>query len=96
MSNGEEVIYPGVQYKLRAGSPMATEGGSFVLHTFMAEKLEFDIIAYTTNLKKSSDFRGQGGEFISASYNRLQDGSGNAFQGKLERNPTYIDEDSMV
>jgi hypothetical protein len=93
---GEEVIYLGTQYKLRAGAPMSTESGDFILHTFMAEKIEFDIVAYTKELKGSDDFRGQGGEFISGSYSRLQDSSGNAFSGKLERSPEYIDEDEMV
>lgn len=91
----DDVIYPGIQYKLRAGAPMSTESGSFILHTFMAEKIEFDIVAYTESIKGSSDFRGQGGDFISANYTRLQDKSGNAFQGKVELSPEYVDEDEL-
>ena len=93
----QEVVYIGHQYKLRAGAPMPISGitGTFVLHTFMAEKTLVDNYLCTESLPASSEFRGQGGEFMQASFNRLQDVGGNTFQGRITHAPTYVDESSL-
>lgn len=92
----DDVVYQGKQFRLRAGSPMPTGGhGSFVLHTFMAEENRVDAVMYTNNLPASSDFLGQGGEYISAQFSRLADRSGDVFQGKIIYKPKIIDEDAI-
>ena len=89
-----EVSYESTQYKLRAGSPMPVAGptGTFVLHTFMAEISVVDNYVCTESLPGSDEFRGQGGDFMQASFNRLQDVGGNVFQGKVVHSPTYENE----
>ena len=90
-----EVTFRGQQYRLRAGTPMPVRGatGDFVLHTFMAEVSDIDIIACTESLPASSEFRGQGGNLMSASFSRLNVKGGNVFSGKKVYAPTYVDED---
>jgi len=90
-----EKIFRGEQYRLRAGTPMPVRGGSFVLHTFMAEVSEINIIACTENLPASSEFRGQGGDLMSASFSRLNVKGGTVFSGKKVYAPTYVDEDDI-
>ena len=91
-----EVSYTSKQYKLRSGSPMPVSSiGVFVLHTFMAEESEIDSYLCTESLPASSEFRGQGGELMQASFSRLQDIGGNTFSGKIVHSPTYIDEGSL-
>lgn len=91
---GETVSFDGEQYRLRAGSPMPTDQG-IVLQTFGAEKTKITVILYTQTISSSNDFRGQGGDLISASYSRLSDKGGDSFQGKLTYSPEYVDEDSI-
>lgn len=92
-----EVYYRGTQYRLRAGAPMpiSGQGGTFVMHTFKAEATEFDNYLCTESLPASSDFRGQGGNLMQASFNRLQNIGGNTFQGKILYPPTYVEEDVL-
>lgn len=83
-------------YKLRAGSPMPTmDSGEFVLHTFMAELSRITIYACTESLPASSEFRGQGGDLVSASFSRLNIKGGDVFQGKKVYTPDYIEEDDL-
>jgi len=91
-----EVSFIGQQYRLRAGTPMPTmQSGRFVLHTFMAELSDVEFIACTEVLPPSSDFRGQSGNLMSASYSRLNVKGGNLFSGKKVYEPTYVDEDDI-
>jgi hypothetical protein len=91
-----EVSFRGQQYRLRAGSPMPVRAaGDFVLHTFMAEVSDIDIIACTEELPASEDFRGQGGDLMSASFNRLSVKGGGVFSGKKVYAPTFVDEDEI-
>jgi len=91
-----EKTYKSVQYRLRAGSPMPTkDAGRFVLHTFMAEKTEVDIVACTSSLPGSSDFRGQGGDYTSANFSRLGVKGGNVFSGKKMYQPTFVEEEEI-
>lgn len=91
-----ELVYRGQIYRLRAGTPMpVSQGGAFVLHTFMAEKSDVDIYACTESLPSSSQFRGQGGNLMSASFSRLNVKGGNIFSGKVVYAPTYVDEDDI-
>lgn len=85
--------YTSKQYRLRAGAPMPVQGG-FVLHAFMAEVNDIDIIVCTDDIVGSEQFRGQtiGANLMSASYTRLPDISGNKFQGKVVYAPEYVDE----
>jgi hypothetical protein len=72
---------------------MNSAGGGFVLHTFMAEKSQVDVSFCTSSLPSSLDFRGQGGNLISASFSRLKnEGGGELFQGKRVHQPEYVDE----
>lgn len=99
----DEVSYTGQQYKLRAGSAMPINrgvtddgGGDFVLHTFMAELNDIEVIICTTELPGSEQFRGQGGDLISASFTRLNVVGGEVFSGKKIYAPEYVDEDAYV
>jgi hypothetical protein len=83
------------QYRLRAGQPMPIIDGTFVIHTFRAEKSTIDMYLYTQELPLSSDFRGQGGTYLSASFSRLNDKCGDSFQGKVVSALEYIDEDGL-
>jgi hypothetical protein len=86
-----------MQYRLRAGPSMPVEGtGNFKLHTFKAEVNQVDTYLYTTEIVGSEQFRGQGGTFMSASYNRLEDVSGGVFAGKVVHAPTYVEEDDYT
>jgi len=82
----------GIQYKLRAGSPMPTATlGNFVLHSFMASISEVRVDNCIASLPSSSDFRGQGGSYMSASYSRLPL-SEERFKGKINDSGAYVDE----
>ena len=87
-----EEKYEGTQYKLRAGSPMPTIGGRFVLHTFKAELYQIENYICTESLPGSEEFRGQGGSLISASFSRLGVRGGTVFQGKKTYSPDFIEE----
>lgn len=91
----EGEFYTGVQYKLRAGQPMPTGGGGFVLHTFKAEKNTVYNYLCTSSLPGSDEFRGQGGRYLSASFTRLAVKGGNHFSGRVVDNVEYIDEDAL-
>jgi hypothetical protein len=90
-----DIIYKGEQYRLRAGAPMPVGGRRFILHTFMAEKNIVDYVMYTETLPGSSQFRGQGGHYMSASFSRLPDIGGKSFSGTIIHEPTYVSEDSL-
>ena len=91
-----ELVYTGYQYRLRAGAPMPTKNsGVFVLHTFMAEKSQIDFVSCTDALPESKDFRGQGGELVSASFSQLAVAGGGIFSGKKTYSPEFIEEDDL-
>jgi len=88
--------FEGRQYILRAGSPMPTSvRGEFVLHTFMAVYNDIIIDTCTTTLPTSSQFRGQGGNFMSASFTQLPYKGGIHFQGKTVENDVFISEGGL-
>lgn len=89
-----EISYTGRQYRLRAGMPMPINGG-FLLHTFMAEVNDVVMFACTTSLPGSEQFRGQGGNMMSASFSRLGSRGGDVFSGKIVYAPTYVEEEDM-
>lgn len=83
-------------YKLRSSGPLFRAGG-FIVHTFKAEKSEVTIHEVVTSLKTSSDMAGQGGAYVSISYNSLPfvyEG-GIAFSGNEVKKPVIIDENDM-
>lgn len=85
--------YTTYTYRLRAGMPMPLAGGGFVLHTFMAERSKIEIDLCETSLPSSSDFRGQGGELVSANFSRVKDkGGGEYYQGQRVYQPTFVSE----
>ena len=92
-----EEVKTGVQYKLRAGAPMPTMDGDFVLHTFWAERYVIHNYLCTEDLPGSEEFRGQGGTvgggMISAQFSRLPVQGGNVFQGKVVFSPTFVEEE---
>lgn len=87
--------YYGETYRLRAGAPMPVGGSRFVLHTFMAEVSRIEILNCATSLPRSSDFRGQGGNYVSANFTRMSVRGGNHFNGKITHNPTFVDENRI-
>ena len=87
-----ERVFESEQYKLRAGTPMPVVGGNFKLHTFMGELTKVENFMCTEDLPDSNDFRGQGGELMSASFSRLAIENGNIFSGKKVYSPEYVDE----
>jgi hypothetical protein len=89
-----EISYTGRQYRLRAGTPMPIRGG-FLLHTFMAEVNDVVMFACTTSLPGSQEFRGQGGNMMSASFSRLGSRGGDVFSGKIIYAPTYVEEEDF-
>jgi hypothetical protein len=91
-----ETSYRGQVYRLRAGNPMPiNDDGGFVLHTFMAEKSDIDILSCTERLPGSEEFRGQGGKFMSASFSRLAAKGGGVFGGKIVYSPEYVEENEI-
>ena len=91
-----EKTYTIYTYRLRAGSPMPTASpGSFVTHTFMAEKGETTMYACTESLPGSREFRGQGGNYMSANFSRLNVKGGTLFTGKIINEPEFVDEDNI-
>ncbi|MHA1833661.1 MAG: hypothetical protein ACTSV7_06680 [Candidatus Baldrarchaeia archaeon] len=87
--NGD--VYTSEQYRLRAGAPMPALG-KFVLHTFKAELSDIFIYPCTTELPGSNQFRGQGGDYMSANFSRLPHIGGQLFQGKIVNAPDDIEE----
>ncbi len=92
---GDGTRFDGEQYRLRAGAPMPIRSGGFVLHTFKAELSDVESYLCTESLPGSDQFRGQTGDYISASFSRLNIKGGNTFQGKIIRNLRYVDEGSV-
>jgi hypothetical protein len=91
-----EISYSGQQYRLRCGTPMPVGGGgSFMLHTFMAEVNDVVMYSCTSSLPGSEQFRGQGGNMMSASFTRLNSRGGGVFSGKIVYAPKYVDEDEI-
>jgi len=87
-----EASFESEQYRLRAGTSMPVKGGKFKLHTFMGEISKVVNYMCTENLPSSTDFRGQGGDLMSASFNRLAVEDGKIFSGKKIYSPTYVNE----
>ena len=88
----QEIIICGETYKLRAGSPMPIGLGEFATHTFMAERTQVDTYLFTNTLKGSEEFRGQGGDYVSANFSRILDKGGESFQGSVQHAPDYVEE----
>lgn len=90
--------YTGYEYKLRAGSPMKTANSETDLHSFMAERSEVIIKQAITSseMLSSDDFLANGGEYVSANYNRYKEKTGDKFNGREVKAPDYIDEDDIV
>jgi len=97
------------RYKLRAGSPTprcGAGGTDFILQTFKAEKIKVlvDEARRADGILRTEDFRGQGGHYLQANYQRLpyklSDGS-QVFSSTEETYPDNggtgrIDEDSTA
>lgn len=95
MPKNPSVVIHGLQYRLRAGAPMPLDvagEGNFVVHTFMAEETTVDIYTYTEELPASTDFRGQGGDYLNAQFSRLSAQGGNSFSGKVVYPPVFVEE----
>ena len=72
--------------------PVGTPGeGSYIVHTFMAEVGDVTSQTCETEIASSSDFRGQGGNFTSATYNRLPI-SGKYYSSTKVSNISYVEE----
>lgn len=87
-----DITVVGKTYTLRAGSPMPIGGSRFILQTFMGEESDVVNYLYTNTLPDSSEFRGQGGDLVSGSFNRLQDKGGDAYSGRINYNPEFVNE----
>jgi len=88
-----DIVTTSQVYKLRAGYPMPIGNGTFIMHTFMAEMSDVYNYLYTNTLPDSTEFRGQGGNYISANFTKLLDKNDESFQGRITNNPEFIDED---
>lgn len=87
--------YNGQRYRLRAGSPMPiSNSGEFVLHSFMAERHDIAVDTCTSSILGSGSFKGQGGSYISASYNRLPVAD-ERFRSEKSTGPGYVEEDDF-
>ena len=87
----------GHNYKTRTGGPFPVDGARFFVHTFMAEDTRITYYEATDVLLTSSDMAGQGGDYVSASYNGLPylvEGQF-IFTGQEVEKPNYIDEDDI-
>jgi len=80
------------EYKLRAGPPMPVGDDKNILQTFGVNKYRIVIQTVTKDIVDSSRFRGNGGDLVSASYNRLLDKSGLKFSARLVYSPSFEDE----
>ena len=87
-----EALFETEQYRLRAGAPMPVKGGQFKLHTFMGEISKVINYMCTEQLPGSDEFRGQGGDLMSASFSRLAIEDGKIFSGKKVYSPEYVNE----
>jgi hypothetical protein len=87
-----DVKIDGRTYRLRAGSPMPVGGSNFILQTFMGEEAKVTNYLYTETLPGSEEFRGQGGNKVSASFTRLLNTTGDSYSGKEQFNPEYVEE----
>lgn len=91
-----EIKYTGQTYRLRAATPMpVATPGRFILQTFMAEVSDVEMYTCTEDLPASEEFRGQGGNLMSANFSRLNIAGGDQFQGKKTYTPSYVDEDTI-
>lgn len=77
----------GYSARLRAGSPIPASGGRLILHIFGSETSQIDTFAATNKLPSSNDFRGQGGNYFSANFTRLNAVGGDTFSGKIVHAP---------
>jgi hypothetical protein len=85
--------YEGYSYRLRAGSPMPTSNsGYFVLHSFMAEGQDLLTDTCAKTVLTSSEFRGQGGSFVSANYTRIVTSGEKIYRASEAQGPNYIEE----
>jgi len=87
-----ELLFESEQYRLRAATPMPVKGGHFKLHTFMGEISKVVNYMCTERLPGSNEFRGQGGDLMSASFSRLAIEDGKIFSGKKVYSPEYVNE----
>jgi hypothetical protein len=74
---------------------MPIGNGRFVLHTFGAEKNNISHYLYTNTLPGSNQFRGQGGNYMSANFSRLPDIGGGSFSGKIVHEIDFVDEEDI-
>ena len=97
MADDETKEFIGYTYKIRAGNPMKVGDGTGYLHTFMAESNEVIVkpVVESSDMLESKDMLANGGDYISANYNRYKDKSGDKFNGKEVKKPEYIDEDEV-
>ena len=58
----------------------------------MGEESDVHNYLYTESLPGSADFRGQGGDLVSANFTRLLDVSGDTYTGKVVDDPQYVEE----
>lgn len=86
--------FVGEKYRLRAGAPMPISGGGcgFVLHTFMGATNVVTIDTCTDSLPESSDFQGQGGDLLGATFSQLPVKGGGKFSGSTTAKDEYVEE----
>jgi len=63
-----------------------------VVHSFMALVSTSEMESCATTLPSSSEFMGQGGGLVSASYTKLPLAGGGTFKGKKSSNGAYVEE----
>lgn len=86
-------------FTLRSAGPVPVSPGTFIVQTFGVEKTTIKTYEATTRLLKTEDMAGQpGGEYISASYQRLPyltGGGEQIFGGTEIEKPTFEDDHEL-
>jgi len=96
--------YTSHSYKLRSAGPVpigdeGTVDEDFIVQTFKVEHSEITVHEATEVLLESNDMTGLGGEYVSASYQRLPfltAEAQQAFSGSEIKKPTYEEEDEYL
>ena len=86
-------------FTLRSAGPVPVSAGTFIVQTFGVEKTTIRTYEATTHLLKTKNMAGQpGGEYISASYQRLPyltEGGDQIFSGTEIEKPTFEDDHEL-
>jgi len=91
--------YETESFTLRSAGPMSVSEGKFTVQTFGVDKTKIKTYEATTSLLSSEDMAGQGGDYISASYQRLpyltDEANEEVFSGTEIKKPVFDDSNEL-